>query len=295
MTAVAATSSGVRGRTRNLHTVGRAVWYAVAIVLATFFLFPIYWAVMSSFKLPAEAVSGDVTYWPTQWSLKSYLALGERGGAGILTAVGNSLIVTTVTLLVTAVVATLAGYAFSRLRFRGAPVVFVLILVVLMVPFQSILIPLYVQLSTVGLANSLLGLGLVYATFQLPFSVFVLRNSFDQLPRELDEAATVDGAGTLRTLVSVLLPNVWPGIVTVILFAFLFAWNEFLAALVLLGDPAQFTVPIMLNLIVANQYGTVVWGQLQAGVVIAMVPCMLVFLLLQRYYVAGVAAGSVKG
>jgi multiple sugar transport system permease protein len=164
-----------------------------------------------------------------------------------------------------------------------------------MIPFQSILIPLYVLLTGMGLANNLVGLALLYTTFQLPFSIFVMRNTFDQVPRELDEAATVDGAGTFRTLVSVLLPTTWPGVVTVVLFTFLFAWNEFLAALVMIGDPSKFTVPIMLNLVVANQFGTVVWGELQAGVVVAMVPCLLVFLLLQRYYVAGATAGSIKG
>jgi multiple sugar transport system permease protein len=288
------TVARVAGTRRGRTTGSALIWYAVAIIVAAFFLFPVYWSIMSSFKTPAEAVSSDVTYWPTQFSLESYAALAERG-SGILASVGNSLVVTGLTCAIVAVVSTLAGYAFSRFHFRGSAVIFVLILLVLMVPFQSILIPLYVLLTSLHLSNSLLGLALMYATFQLPFSIFVMRNTFNQTPRELDEAATVDGAGTFRTLVSVLLPTTWPGLVTVVLFAFLFAWNEFLAALVMLGDPARFTVPVMLNLIVANQYGTVVWGELQAGVVVAMVPSMLVFLLLQRYYVAGATAGSLKG
>lgn len=272
-----------------------ALWYAAAIAVAAFFLFPLYWSIISSLKTPSEAVSSDVTYWPQQFSIESYQQIADRGAGGIFVAFGNSLIVTLITIAITAVVSTLAGYAFSRFKFRGSSFLFVLILLVLMIPFQSILIPLYVLLTGIGLSNSLLGLALLYATFQLPFSIFVMRNTFDQVPRELDEAATVDGAGTVRTLVSVLLPTTWPGVVTVVLFAFLFAWNEFLAALVILGNPTQFTIPVMLNLIVANQYGTVVWGNLQAGVVVAMVPCLLVFLLLQRYYVAGATAGSLKG
>lgn len=282
-------------RPRSGRAAGRAtLWYAAAIAIAAFFLFPIYWSIMSSFKSSTEAVSSDVTYWPRELSFGSYTGIADRG-SGLLGALGNSLVVTGLTITFVAIVSTLAGYAFSRFHFRGSTAVFVLILVVLMVPFQSILIPLYVLLTDLHLSNSLLGLALMYTTFQLSFSTFVMRNTFDQVPQQLDEAATVDGAGTFRTLVSVLLPATWPGVVTVVLFAFLFAWNEFLAALVMLGDPAQFTVPVMLNLIVANQYGTVVWGELQAGVVVAMVPCMLVFLLLQRYYVAGATAGSLKG
>ena len=288
-------STQERGTSRRRRAAASPLWYAAGIALAAFFLFPIYWSMISSLKTPAEAVSSDVTYWPSELSIESYLQISERGAGGLIAALSNSLIVTGITLSLVAVVSTLAGYAFSRFRFPGSKAIFVIILLVLMVPFQSILIPLYVLLTTLGLSNSLLGLALLYATFQLPFSVFVMRNTFDQVPRELDEAAIVDGAGTFRTLVSVLLPTAWPGVVTVVLFAFLFAWNEFLAALVILGNPAQFTLPVMLNLIVANQFGTVVWGQLQAGVVVAMVPCMLVFLLLQRYYVAGATAGAIKG
>jgi multiple sugar transport system permease protein len=286
--------SATRAQRRRGPGFGTVLWYVVAIVLAAFFLFPLYWSIVSSFKTPTEA-SSAVTYWPTTFSIESYLQIGERGAGGILLALGNSLTATVLSIVLTALVSTLAGYAFSRFHFRGSNVAFVLILLTLMIPFQSILIPLYVLLTGLGLANNLVGLALLYTTFQLPFSIFVMRNTFDQVPRELDEAATVDGAGTWRTLVSVLLPTTWPGVVTVVLFTFLFAWNEFLAALVMIGDPAKFTVPIMLNLVVANQYGTVVWGQLQAGVVVAMVPCLLVFLLLQRYYVAGATAGSIKG
>ncbi len=284
----------VRRRRRGTAGIRGGLWYVIAIALAAFFLFPLYWSIVSSFKSPTEAAT-SVTYWPKNFSIDSYLLIGKRGAGGILLALGNSLTVTGLSIVLTAIVSTLAGYAFSRFRFRGSNIAFVLILLTLMIPFQSILIPLYVLLTGMGLANNLVGLALLYTTFQLPFSIFVMRNTFDQVPRELDEAATVDGAGTFRTLVSVLLPTTWPGVVTVVLFTFLFAWNEFLAALVMIGDPSKFTVPIMLNLVVANQFGTVVWGELQAGVVVAMVPCLLVFLLLQRYYVAGATAGSIKG
>ena len=116
-----------------------------------------------------------------------------------------------------------------------------------MIPFQSILIPLFIVLKNLGLLNTLLGVGLVYVTFQLPFSVFVMRNSFDKVPRELEEAAVMDGAGQLRTLRAVMLPIVMPGVVTIGLFAFLTAWNEFFAALILLTKESSFTLPVLLN------------------------------------------------
>jgi multiple sugar transport system permease protein len=273
----------------------RLVWYAGAIALAAFFLFPLMWALVSSFKPPAEAAAAPPVWIPGRLSTHSYTAVGEIGAGGILIAVGNSAVVTGLSILFTVVLSTLAGYGFSRFEFRGRGVTFVLILLTLMIPFQSILIPLYLLLTKLHLTNSLVGLALIYSTFQLPFSMFVMRNSFDQLPRSLDEAAMVDGCGTWRTLTRVLLPSAWPGVVTVVLFTFLFAWNELLAALVMISDAARFTVPVMLSLVLANQYGTVVWGALQAGIVIAMAPCVAVFLLLQRYYVAGATAGSVKG
>ncbi|HEY8589315.1 MAG TPA: carbohydrate ABC transporter permease, partial [Naasia sp.] len=197
MIAIPAVLPLARRRTATRVTLGATLWYATAVVLTAFFVFPLYWSVISSLKSPAEAVSSDVTYWPTQLSIDSYLQIGERGAGGILSALGNSLTVTAIAILLTAVVSTLAGYAFSRFQFRGSNVVFVLILLTLMIPFQSILIPLYVLLTSIGLSNNLLGLALLYSTFQLPFSIFVMRNTFDQVPRELDEAATVDGAGTL--------------------------------------------------------------------------------------------------
>ena len=128
-----------------------------------------------------------------------------------------------------------------------------LILATIMIPFQSIVTPIFLILSTLGLQNSLVGLVLVYVTLQLPFSVFMMRNSFDAVPKEIEEAARMDGASSLQLLVLTLLPLVWPGVVTVGLFAFLNSWNEFFGALVLLTDQRKFTLPIM---VAAVQSGT---------------------------------------
>jgi multiple sugar transport system permease protein len=163
-----------------------------------------------------------------------------------------------------------------------------------MVPFQAILTPLYLVLHYIHLQNSLVGLTLVYITFQLPFALFLMRNSFAQVPAEVQEAATLDGCGVLKTLWYVMRPLVAPGMATVALFAFFSAWNEFLAALILLSDDSKFTLPLMLQDLVNEKFGALDWGVLEVGVVIAMVPCIIIFLLLQRYYVSGLVAGSGK-
>ncbi len=273
----------------------RRLWllFLVGFVLAMLFALPMIWAAIASIMPPAQAAKGPPPWLPTSIDTGNYEKLAEYG-AGITNYIVNSVIVASITIVGTLIVGTLGGYGFSRFDFPGKSLLFLVILATLMVPFQSILIPLFIWLKTLGLLNTLLGVGLVYVTFQLPFSVFVMRNSFDKVPRELEEAAVVDGAGQLKTLRSVMLPMVMPGVVTIGLFAFLTAWNEFFAALILLTKESSFTLPVLLNATRQGLYGTVEWGALQAGVVITMVPCLIFYVLLQRYYVSGLQSGAVK-
>ncbi|MFD6443843.1 carbohydrate ABC transporter permease [Promicromonospora sp. NPDC060204] len=207
----------------------------------------------------------------------------------------NSAIVSVSTAVLTAVLATLAGYGFARFPFRGRTVLFGLVLVTLMIPFQAILTPLYLQMNVMGLTDSLLGLVLFYTTVNLPFGIFVMRNTFAAVPTELEDSAHVDGAGTLRILVSVLRPLVVPGTATAALYAFLASWTEFLGALTFLTDSSLYTLPVSLVNLQQGAYGQVNFGVLAAGSVIAMIPCVILYVALQRYYVAGLASGSVKG
>jgi multiple sugar transport system permease protein len=140
----------------------------------------------------------------------------------------------------------------------------------------------------------LTGLSLIYITFQLPFSIFMMRNSFDSVPRELEEAAMLDGCSALSTLWRVMLPVVFPGVVTVALFAFFSAWNELLVALILVSDPAKFTLPVLLQSAQSQFLGGIDWGVMQAGISISVLPCALLFMLLQRFYINGLIAGAVK-
>jgi multiple sugar transport system permease protein len=257
------------------------------------FAMPLLWAAIASVMPPEQAAKGPPPWLPVEVDTGSYDALATYG-AGISNYITNSVIVASITVIGTLTVGTLGGYGFSRFEFPLKGPLFLVILATLMIPFQSILIPLFIVLKNLGLLNTLLGVGLVYVTFQLPFSVFVMRNSFDRVPRELEEAAVMDGAGQLRTLRTVMLPIVMPGVVTIGLFAFLTAWNEFFAALILLTKESSFTLPVLLNAARQGLYGTVNWGALQAGVVITMVPCLIFYVLLQRYYVSGLQSGAVK-
>jgi multiple sugar transport system permease protein len=251
------------------------------------------WSVLRSFQ-PADLASaapqaGDFTH----FTLSNYHAV--FGVDHIAVNLLNSLIAGLGTALLTTVVATLAGYGLARFRFRGAGIVFALMLVALMIPFQAVLTPLFVELSDLHLTNNVFGLILVYSTFNLPFGVFVMRNTFEQIPRELIESAQVDGAGVMRTLFRVLRPLIVPGMATTATYAFLYSWTELLQALTFLSSENRLTLPIKLYDVTVGTYGTVNNGYLSAGVVISMVPCIALYLSLQRYYVQGLMSGAVKG
>jgi multiple sugar transport system permease protein len=141
----------------------------------------------------------------------------------------------------------------------------------------------------------MLGLAIVHCTIQLPFSLYVMRNNFEGIPRELEEAAVIDGGGPLQILFRVFLPSLVPAVVTVALFAFITSWNEFLGAIVMMSKESAFTLPVILATArTETSLGGTDWGMLQAGVTISIIPCVLVYLLLQRYYVSGLLSGAVK-
>ncbi|WEF24743.1 carbohydrate ABC transporter permease [Paracoccus sp. S3-43] len=285
------TGSAKRARGRLLGNLG---YHGFGILASFFFLAPFFWAGLSSLRSNAESQTPPLPPWPrTGISFDAYAAL-DGFGAGIWQHVLNSAVVSLGTVVLTVVVALLAGYGFSRYRFAFRNAFFVLIIATLMIPFQSILTPLFIILAKLGLNNSLVGLTLVYVTLQLPFSVFMMRNAFDAVPKEIEEAARIDGARDLKLLVRVLLPLVMPGVATVAIFAFLNAWNEFLAALILLSSNENYTLPVLMTAVRAGRLGAINWGAVQAGVMVMTIPCLFVFLALQRYYMRGLMAGAVK-
>ncbi len=282
--------AGAWSRRSRRRARGRTI---AAIVIAVLFGLPIAYTILSSFKSPSEAAGIPATIWPQTWSVENYLGFNSAG-VTIWTFIANSVVVTLMTVVITTVASVLAGYVFAKFPIRFKPALFALFVAVLFVPYQALLLGIFSVVVSLHLNNSLFGLALIYSTFQLPFSVFMMRNSFESVPREIVEAAEMDGCGKITILPRVLLRLVAPGIVTVALFAFLAGWNEFLAALVLLNSTGDFTLPIALVSARQGQLMTIEWGAIQAGVTVTMVPCVVLFMLLQRYYVAGLVSGSVK-
>ena len=270
-------------------------WYiAGGVAISAVFVGPLLWEVLRSFQpvsvvtqAPSASTFGHLTF-------ANYRAL-LSGQDDIIRNVLNSLIVALLTAALTAVVSLLAGYGFAMFKFRASGLVFGLVLLGFMIPFQAVLIPLFLELHTMHLLNSLIGLALFYTTFNLPVGVYVMRNSFLQIPHEIADAARVDGASVMKSLVSVFRPLVMPGIATAALYAFLFSWTEFLGAVSFLTNDSLFTLPVALSNVETGTYGAVNYGLLLAGAVIAMIPCVVVYVALQRYYVRGLVSGALKG
>jgi multiple sugar transport system permease protein len=278
-----------RGPTTTLAGVAlRTPYWVFTGALAVIFLYPLVWTAVASVSPNPGTSQVD------GWGFGNYRALGAYQ-AGIWQYLANSAIVSLLTVALTLLVSLLGGYAFARFSFPGKDLLFLVTLAILMVPYATLLIPLYVLLSEVGLQNSLVGLALVLTMFQLPFSTFMMRISFEAVPRELDEAAMVDGCSTFTALRRVLLPAVKPGLITVGLFAFLAAWNDFMAPLILINDSDRMTLPLAISNLRGQVQGVVDYGATEAGVVVLALPCIVLFLLLQRHYVRGFMSGALKG
>jgi multiple sugar transport system permease protein len=280
-------------RNRSRRRAGTTAWYVGGTVAALVFLLPFALLVLTVLKTPGLAAASPPSYLPHRVSGSNFSQLFGPG-VNLTRYAGNSLAVALGTAAGTLILCVLGGYGFALYRFPGKNVWFTCLLVIFMVPFQSVLTPLYVVLRDVHLQNSLLGLILVYITYQIPFGLFVMRNSFASIPRGISEAAELDGAGALSRLWRIHLRLVMPGVITVAIFAFIAAWNDFIGALILLSDQSKFTLPVELLSLVTGHFGVINWGVLEAGVLISMLPCVAIFLLLQRYYLGGILSGAVK-
>ncbi|WP_315850591.1 carbohydrate ABC transporter permease, partial [Clavibacter phaseoli] len=279
------------GRDRDARGLGavrasmpRLAWYVACGCVALLFLYPL--GIMLGTALTAQ--DGSIGLGNLQ------RLLTPTGGLDLVTSLRNSVFVSLLVTAVTVVVSTLAGYAFARLPFRGSDVVFFVVLITFMIPFQAIITPLFLTLIELDLDNSLVGLSLVLATFNLPFGIFLMRNSFAAVPASLEEAALIDGNTPLQAMRRVMLPIAIPGVVSTALLTFFSAWNDFFATLILITDQSLYTLPVSLNILSAGQNNTVDWGLMQTGVAVTVLPCVVLYLLLQRYYVAGLISGAVK-
>lgn len=262
---------------------------ALALLLLLF-IFPFYWAVVASLTPEARLFQAPSLV-PRALVLDHYRALfAERD---FWTPIRNSLVVAGATTALCVSLGTLAAYALARLRFRGRSAVLGALLAVTMFPQISIVSPLYLLLRALHLLDSYPGLVLPYLTFAMPLTVWLLTGFFRQLPRDLEDAARIDGASRWQTFTRVLLPLAMPGVATTAILTFIYCWNEFLFALSFTLGPERWTVPVAIALF-RGQY-QVPWGQILAAAVVATAPVAALVLVFQRRIVQGLTAGAVKG
>jgi multiple sugar transport system permease protein len=266
----------------------------ICVAICAIMLAPLVLSVSASLKSASEAAATPPTYFTHDLSLDSYQRLWSYQ-AGLPTYLLNSGGTAFLTIAFCLLLTIPAGYALARLPVPGKEFVFVFLLLALIIPYQSLLTPIFFMFAQLHLTNTLLGLAIVHTTIQIPFSLYVIRNGFEAVPREIEEAAVMDGASTWQVLTRICLPAIRPAVVTVALFAFITSWNEFLAALVIMNRGATFTLPLILaNARQETSIGGTDWGLLQAGITISILPCVLFYLLLQKYYVSGFTSGAVK-
>jgi multiple sugar transport system permease protein len=274
---------------RTTYLVGALCMAIIAVMAA-----PLLFSVAASFKTTMEAAAVPPTWFPSTLSLDSYERLWTYQD-GLPTYLFNSAGTALLTILFCLALTIPAGYALARFPVPGKEVLFVFLLLALIIPYQALLTPLFFMFAELRLTNTLVGLAIIHTAIQIPFSVYIMRNSFEAVPRELEEAALIDGCSSWQVLTRIYVPAIRPAIVTVALFAFITSWNEFLAALVIMNRGSIFTLPLVLA--AARQetsIGGTDWGMLQAGITIAIIPCVLFYVLLQKYYVSGFLSGAVK-
>jgi multiple sugar transport system permease protein len=259
------------------------------LVILVFALAPYAWMVLTSIKPQAELGIWPVQYLPKNATLANYAELITRTSfAGNLL---NSLIIACGAAALGLAVSIPAAYAFSRFRFRGRKMLMIGFLVINMFPIVLLIIPLFVLMRILGLIDTFMGVILGHSTFAIPFAIWMLTSYFNTIPKDLDEAATIDGASRLQAIRLVILPLVLPGVVTAGIYIFITSWNEYLFAMMLSGQAVR-TVTVALQLFIGEF--TIQWGLLTAGGTLIALPVTILFLFVQRRLVGGLTAGAVK-
>ncbi len=269
----------------------------LGVLVALVTLFPILWMVSTAFKPSQEIYSLTPSLLPSHPTLGNFAQVisGQASGIGtVWLFFRNSLAVTLAAVLISSVVSLLASVAVARFRFRFRASFLIMLLIVQMIPGQALIIGLYREFDQLNLLQSLLGLVIVYAAQALPVSVWMLRNFVATVPRELEEAAAIDGASALSVFWRILVPLVSPGLVATSIFAFITAYNEFIVALTFLGQAhSAYTLPIYVTYFFGR--GGAEWGPIMAASTMYTIPVVIFFLIIRRRLVGGLVAGAVKG
>ncbi|HWS36277.1 MAG TPA: carbohydrate ABC transporter permease [Actinoplanes sp.] len=274
------------GRSR----IGTVLANTGGILFGLVMIFPVYWVLNTAFKPDAEVRSFTPTFWPENPTLDNFRsALGEQH---FLPSMLNGLLITAMAVAAALVVGFLAALAIARFAFYGRKAIILVVLAVQLVPFLALLIPLFLMLQGANLTNSLVGVALVYLVLLLPYTVWTLRGFISGIPRELDEAAMIDGCTRPQVFWRIILPLTGPGLVATSVYGFIQAWNEFII-INTLNDPNHQNLMAWL-LYNQTERGTA-WGPLMAGAIITSIPVVVFFLIIQRNIATGLTAGAVKG
>ena len=288
------TAARARSRTKGQAVKGPGtpwwLWIIVAAIVL-FCLFPFYWLINISLKTGADLSSADVI--PPNPSLDNYTAIFQN--AAFTRALANSAIVSLTTTAIGVVVGSFAAYALARLKVRGKFILLAIILSITTFPQIAIAAPLFRLWSDIGLYNTIIGLVIPYLTFALPLSIYILVSFFREIPRDLEEAALVDGATNFEAFRKVVVPLAAPGLATTAILTFISAWNEFLLATTLTSSTTARTVPVAISQFTGSSQFEVPLGTQSAASVVISVPLILLVLLFQKRIVAGLTAGAVKG
>ncbi|MFN8591666.1 MAG: carbohydrate ABC transporter permease [Thermomicrobiales bacterium] len=275
-------------RAAGKQSIGSKFLWAFTAGLVLLWLFPIYWIVLTSFKTPLLINEKEPVFWFTP-TMENYQHLfKEFKFARILQ---NSLVITSCTTFIVIVLALLAAYALSRMDVPGGKHVALWMLSLRFMPPIAIVLPFFIAWQRLGLIDTYLGLILIYVAFNLPFAIWLLRGFLVEVPRDLDEAATLDGLGHLAILRRIILPVLAPGVAVTAIFTFMFSWNEYLMALVLTSREAT-TVPVTVSKFI--QAYSILWGDVGAAATIELMPVLVVVFLLQRHIMRGITLGAVK-
>ncbi len=266
--------------------------HRIAILLFVLFaLFPIFWLVKVSVTPNDLLYSEGVRLWPSRMTFDHFSHVLNNSSFPLFFR--NSLIVSGSTAIIVTLLASLSGYALSRFNFRAKYWIVALMLLTQMFPLVMLIAPIYKIMAPLGLTNSLLGLVIVYSAFNVPFATFLMQSFFDGIPKDLEEAAKIDGATQFMAFRQIILPLTLPGIAATLGFVFTAAWSELLFALMLISGNDSATFPVGLLSFVSKF--SVDFGQMMAAGVLALIPACLFFFLIQRYLVQGLTAGAVKG
>jgi N,N'-diacetylchitobiose transport system permease protein len=290
------TGRRLTGRRRWTRRARRIGLNALGLLVALITLFPILWMVSTAFKPATEISSLTPHPLPAHPTLSNFRTVidGSVVGLPYWNFLKNSLFVTLTAVVASSLIALLAAIAVARFRFRFRTTYLIMLLIVQMLPQQALVIALYIDFRSLNLLDSLVGLIVVYTAFALPVTIWMLHNFVAAVPREMEEAAAIDGAGSIRVFWRILLPLVAPGLVATSVFAFVFAYNEFIFALTFLNvDTAKFTLPLYVQYFYGRNGAN--WGAIMAASTLFTVPVMAFFFLVQRRLSAGLVAGAVKG